>query len=92
MKSTDQVGGENTENLAFKFCFFLFLSYSHQLAASQSSLAISIFFKTSYNFNFRSIKFRNYIVLEIAKIIVCYSVKGGTGNGKMETGIKTENG
>ena len=40
------MGEENKENLAFKF-YFSFLSYSHQLAASHSSLAIPIF-KTSY--------------------------------------------
>ena len=38
------MGEENTKNLAFKFSFS-FLSYSHQLAASHSNLAIPIALK-----------------------------------------------
>ena len=65
VKDTHQVREENTENLAF--IFFLFLSYSHQLAASHGSLATAIVLRHHTILIFAALNFLIILFLKLRK-------------------------
>ena len=64
---------ENTENLAF--ILFLFLSYSHQLAASHSSLAILIVLRHHTILIFAALNFVIILFLKLPKNSMLVSKK-----------------
>ena len=90
MKDTHLVGEENTKNLAFKFSFS-FLSYSHQLAASYSNLAIPIVLKHHKILLFTALNFVIILSLKLQKNSMLLSKKRNRER-QNENWQKTENG